>query len=104
MSESFLSYLSNGTVPLPMTITVRDAANTIVTAGKLLSCLLYSGLLPAVLLLLTAQHSYTYSISKAVQLAMSTDPKQAASANANEWQRKSLVYLCQKALQICIGL
>ena len=34
-AEPFLSYVSNGTVPLPMNITVRDAADTIVTAGKL---------------------------------------------------------------------
>ena len=69
MSESFLSYLSNGTVPLPMTITVRDAANTIVTAGKFVSSFLYSGLLPAVLLLLTLQQSHHL---EAVQLALST--------------------------------
>ena len=35
VAEPFLSYVSNGTVPLPMNITVRDAADTIVTAGKL---------------------------------------------------------------------
>lgn len=34
VAEPFLSYVSNGSVPLPMTITIRDAADTIVTAGE----------------------------------------------------------------------
>ena len=35
-AEPFLSYVSDGRMALPMNITVRDAADTIVTAGQAL--------------------------------------------------------------------